>query len=87
MRSQRILLIRSDNDDESHRALYGCLAQRGYDVFEAEDEEEGMRMAWELEPDLVIGEEAVLAADRARTFDDVVRTVEMLIDLPMAAHA
>jgi ActR/RegA family two-component response regulator len=86
MRSQRILLIRSD-DDDTHRGLYGCLAQRGYDVFEAEDEEEGMRMAWELEPDLVIGEESVLAADRARTFDDVVRTVEMLIDVPTAAHA
>lgn len=85
MSSHRILLIKSDED--THRALFSCLEQRGYDVFEAEDEEDGVRMAWELEPDLVIGEDAVLAGDRAHTFDDLVHTIETLIDVPVAMHA
>lgn len=79
--AQRILLVRSD---DTHRALHRRLVARGYDVFEAEDEREGVRMAWELEPDLVVGEEAVRAGDRARALDDVVIAIETLIDAPPA---
>jgi ActR/RegA family two-component response regulator len=75
---QRILLIRSD--DDTHRELRVRLESRGYDVFEAEDDREGMRMAWELEPDLVLGEEPVLAGDRGRTLDDVVLAIGTLLD-------
>lgn len=85
MSSHRILLIKSDED--THRALFDCLERRGYDVFEAEDEEAGVRMAWELEPDLVIGEDAVLVGDRPHTFDELVHTIETLIDVPPALHA
>ena len=85
MSSHRILLIKSDED--THRALRFRLEQSGYDVFEAEDEEDGVRMAWEVEPDLVIGEDAVLAGDQTRTFDDLVHTIEVLIDGPVALHA
>lgn len=74
----RILLIRSD--DDTHRELRVRLEGRGYDVFEADDEREGVRMAWELEPDLVLGEEAVLAGDRGRTLDDVVVAIGTLVD-------
>lgn len=75
---QRILLIRSD--DETHRELRVRLEHRGYDVFEADDEREGVRMAWELEPDLVLGEETVLAGDRGQTLDDVVLAIGALLD-------
>jgi PleD family two-component response regulator len=75
---QRILLIRSE--DDTHRELRVRLESHGYDVFEADDEREGMRMAWELEPDLVLGEETVLAGDRARTLDDVVLAIGTLLD-------
>jgi DNA-binding response OmpR family regulator len=75
---QRILLIRSD--DDTHRELRVRLVDHGYDVFEADDEREGVRMAWELEPDLVLGEETVLAGDRRQTLDDVVLAIGTLLD-------
>ena len=75
---QRILLIRSD--DDTHRELRVRLVNHGYDVFEADDEREGVRMAWELEPDLVIGEETAPAGDRAQSLDDVVLAIGTLLD-------
>lgn len=75
---QRILLIRSD--DDTHRELRVRLENHGYDVFEADDEREGVRMAWELEPDLVIGEETALAGERAQSLDDVVVAIGTLLD-------
>ncbi|MEW5929495.1 MAG: hypothetical protein AB1941_18730 [Gemmatimonadota bacterium] len=74
----RILLIRSD--DDTHRELRVRLEGRGYDVYEADDEREGVRMAWELEPDLVIGENVVLDRDRAHALDDVVVAIGTLLD-------
>jgi DNA-binding response OmpR family regulator len=75
---QRILLIRSD--DDTHRELRVRLERRGYDVYEADDEREGVRMSWELEPDLVIGEEAMLGGERAQSLDDVVLAIGTLLD-------
>jgi DNA-binding response OmpR family regulator len=75
---QRILLIRSD--DDTHRELRVRLERHGYDVYEAYDEREGMRMAWELEPDLVIGEEAMVGGERSQSLDDVVLAIGTLLD-------
>ena len=75
---QRILLIRSD--DDTHRELRVRLERRGYDVYEADDEREGVRMSWELEPDLVIGEEAMVGGEPSQSLDDVVLAVGTLLD-------
>ena len=75
---QRILLIRSD--DDTHRELRVRLERHGYDVYEADDEREGVRMAWELEPDLVIGEETAPGGERSQSLDDVVLAIGTLLD-------
>ena len=81
----RILLIKSD--DDTHRELRVRLERRGYDVFEADDEREGVRMAWDLEPDLVIGEDAGLDGDRAQSLDEVVVAIGTLLDNGPAPYA
>jgi hypothetical protein len=83
MRAPRILLIRAD--DETHRELRRRLERGGCEVFEAGTQPQAVRMAREVEADLLVQEDPLAWTDRPAALDRVMKAVAILAG-PLPAH-
>jgi len=84
MHAPHILLIKAD--DNTHRGLRDSLERRGCEVYEAATQLEAVRLAGEVEADLVIQENPVRFPAPAGAFDETIEAVELLAGpLPAAA--
>lgn len=91
MHAPKILLIA--DDDHTHQGLRRSLRQHGCEVFEAQTQAQAVEMAREVEPDLVVQEDAFPCPGRPDAFGEVMSAIEILAgplpvrSLPAMIHA